>query len=137
MRRFLTGAFVVIAAVASAGAAHAIAPNLPPGWSHAEINVIVKRVPHTLIYDRGRVQAVTPSSLTVREGDGSSVTIEISPSSRIRIAGRPASLAQVRRREIATILRIDGGAAVKVTVRVPPALAALRPAKQARRKRGG
>ena len=34
------------------------ARGFPPGWSHATINVMIKRQPHTLIYDRGRVQAV-------------------------------------------------------------------------------
>ena len=29
--------------------------GLPAGWSHATVNVLIKRQPHTLIYDRGRV----------------------------------------------------------------------------------
>ena len=128
MHKLLVSGIAVSAALALAGAAwaaRAVAqPQLPPGWSHAEINVIVRGIPHTLVYDRGRVQAVTTSSITLRERDGSSATINVSPTSRVTIDGNPASLSQVRRFEIATTLQIDGAAATRVTVRIPPALAA-------------
>ncbi len=129
-------AFVAVAAFAVAGPAGASSlgvPGLPPGWSHAEINVTIRHQPHTLIYDRGRVTAVTATSLTLREHDGSVVTVDVSPASRVTVAGRPGSLAEVRRLEIATTLRVDGGAATKVTVRIPPGLAAA----LARQGRGG
>ena len=48
-------------ALATAGAA-AVGPALPAGWTHAEINFSVNRVPHTLILDRGRVTTVSASS---------------------------------------------------------------------------
>jgi hypothetical protein len=114
---------LVVAAAAAAGRLTAL-PKLPPGWSHAEINVIIKRVPHTLIYDRGRVLAVTATALTLRERDGSVVTIDVSPSSRITIKGRAASLTQIRRLETATTIRVDGGAATRVSVTIPKAATA-------------
>lgn len=102
-------------------------PSLPAGWSHAEINVTIRHVPHTLVYDRGRVTAVTSSSLTLLERDGnvaSSVVIDVSPTAQITIAGQPGTLADIRPLEIATTLSIDGAAATKVTVQIPPRVAA-------------
>ncbi len=100
-------------------------PSLPPGWSHAEVNVVIKKVPHTLTYDRGRVAAVTASSVTLRERDGSLWTIPVTAATVVRIAGQPSSLAQVRRFETATAVRIDGGPAATLTVQIPPGLAAI------------
>ena len=116
-------AALILAGVAAADQIRAV-PRLPAGWSHAEINVIVKGTPHTLVYDRGRVLAVSATSLTLREQDGSVQTINVSASSQVTIAGQPASLSQIRLREIAITLRIDGADATRVTVRIPPAVAA-------------
>ncbi len=93
--------------------------------------MLIKRQPHTLIYDRGRIVAFTSSSLTLRERDGSVVVIDVSPAAQVQIAGQPASLSQVRRLEIATTISIDGAPATTVRVQIPPGLAA------AIRKRGG
>jgi len=101
------------------------APNLPPGWSHASINVVVRRVPHTLTYDHGRVVAVSATSLTLREPDGSFATIGIDASTVVRIDGQRSTIDRVRRFEVATTVTVDGGAAALVTVRIPPALAGL------------
>jgi hypothetical protein len=110
----------LLAALALAAGAAAIKlpppPNLPAGWSHASINVVVQRVPHTFTYDRGRVTAVSPTSLTLREPDGSIVTIGIDSGTVVRIAGRPASIAQVRRLDMATTVTVDGGPAALVKV---------------------
>ena len=40
-------------------------PRLPGAWSHAEINVTIKRTQHTLILDRGRTDR---HSVAVRSG---------------------------------------------------------------------
>jgi hypothetical protein len=114
---------LILTGVAAADQIRAV-PRLPAGWSHAEINVIVKGTPHTLVYDRGRVLAVSATSLTLREQDGSVQTIDVSASSQVTIAGQPASLSQIRLREVAITLRIDGADATRVTVRIPPAVAA-------------
>jgi hypothetical protein len=123
-------ALVLAAAVSAAQIPRT--PRLPAGWSHAAINVVIRRQPHTLTYDRGRVQTVTASSLTIREQDGSVWTIDVAPNANITIDGRPASLSQVRRLEIAVTVEVDGGAAVSVKVTIPPALAA-QIARQSRR----
>src|SRR4051794_13848640 len=89
---------VVAAAFAFSGGALAAGPDalLPDGWSHAEINVTgAGGRPHTQIYDRGRVQAVGSSSLTLRELDGQVVTIQVAPYAVVRINGRRAPLFRV------------------------------------------
>ena len=93
------------------------AASLPAGWSHAEINVIGARgQPHTLIFDRGRVQSVEASSLTLKERDGSVVAIKVAPNAVVRIGGRRATLAQVRPGYQATTRGIDGLPATRVVV---------------------
>ena len=119
-----------VALVGASGAA-AAGPALPLGWTHISVNVIIRGVPHTLVYDRGRIVSVGGASLTLRERDGSVWTINVSPTARITLDGQLASLSQARRRETATTLSIDGGAATKVSIVIPPALAAA----PARRRR--
>jgi hypothetical protein len=114
-------AAVVMAAALAASASAAGGPlgpisSLPAGWSHAQINVVIRHQPHTLTYDRGRVTLVTPSSLVLRERDGSMVTITVGPSTQIRINGSPATIAQVRRGGTATTLSVDGAAASFVRI---------------------
>jgi hypothetical protein len=122
----LSSAVLALAATTGAGAGR-LGPiaNLPPGWSHAQINVVIRRQPHTLTYDRGRVQSVGPASLTLRERDGIVVTVTVSASTQITINGRPATLAQIRRLEQATTVALDGGPATVVRVTIPPGLAAV------------
>ena len=106
-------------------AAAAAAADLPAGWTHAEINYAINRVPHTLVLDRGRVTAVSPSSLTIREADGSSVQVALAPDTQIVVNGQPGELSGIRRGATAVTQRIDGGAARLVRVRVPPRLLRL------------
>jgi len=111
-------------------------PSLPAGWSHAEINVTIRHVPHTLVYDRGRVTAVTATSLTLLERNGNVanvVVISVAPNAQITIAGQPGSLAQIRPLEIATTVSVDGAAATKVSVQIPPRVAAAIAGQRARR----
>jgi hypothetical protein len=136
-RRFAAAvaASVVLGAalVAGAGAIPAV-PRLPPGWSHAEINVIVKGTSHTLIYDSGRVTAVSATSLTLKERDGTVWVINVSPATQITIDGQAAPITEVRPLETAVTLIVDGGDATNVTVRIPPALAAAIAAAEARQQ---
>jgi hypothetical protein len=109
----------LIATLGCAGVAAAAGPeaSLPAGWSHAEINVIGARgQPHTLIFDRGRVQSVGASSLTLKERDGSVVTIRVAPNAVVRIGGRRVSLDQVRPGYQATTRGVDGLPATRVVV---------------------
>jgi len=135
---------LLVSAIAPAAGAQARStvnlPPMPPGAWHATINVRIQGQAHTLVYDRGRVTAVGTSSYTVREADGTSVTIEVGPSTVITIDGQPGTLAQMKLLEQATDVSIDGGSAARVVVRIPPALAALwarQAARQARLARKG
>jgi len=106
-------------------AAPATAAGLPAGWTHAEINVVIGRVPHTLVLDRGRVTATSAQSLTIREQDGNSVQVDVGPATQVLVDGRPGQLTDIRRGVIAVTERVDGGAARSVRVHVPPRLARL------------
>jgi hypothetical protein len=108
-------------ALAAAGSAS----DLPAGWTHAEINYSVNRVPHTLILDRGRVTVVSPGSLTIHEADDSSVQVALAPDTQIVVDGRPGQVSDIRRGVTAVTQRIDGGAARLVKVHVPPRLLRL------------
>jgi len=121
---FYTQILVAAASVLAWGALTASAnaiklpppPNLPAGWSHATVNVVIQRVPHTFTYDHGRVVAVSPTQLTLREPDESVVTIGLDSSTVVRIAGRLASADQIRRLETATTVTVDGGNAALVKI---------------------
>jgi len=129
MRKLLVVAAssIVLASGALPGGAAAInvppAPKLPAGWSRAQINVVIKRVPHTITYDHGRITAVSSTSLTLKEPDASVVTIAVNASTKVTIDGRPASIAQVKRSETATVASVDGGPAAQATVRTRAPLA--------------
>ena len=120
MRKVLVAAASVLSWGALAAAANAIKlpppPNLPAGWSHATVNVVIQRVPHTFTYDHGRVVAVSPTQLTLREPDESVVTIGLDSSTVVRIAGRLASVDQIRRLEMATTVTVNGGNAALVKI---------------------
>jgi hypothetical protein len=99
------------AAFTVSGGALAAGPaaSLPPGWSHAEINVTgAGGRAHTLIYDRGRVQALGVASLTLRERDGSVVTVAVAPRATVLVNGRPGTLVQVRAGDHALTRGTDG-----------------------------
>ncbi|MGZ4333214.1 MAG: hypothetical protein ACXVRJ_02935 [Gaiellaceae bacterium] len=95
-------------------------PTLPGNWSHAEINIKVKRVPHTLILDRGRITQVSLGQLTLREPDGSVVTIQLSPSTIYAFRGFGVRPRILRRGLFAETMRIDEGAAVRVRLSLRP-----------------
>jgi len=89
-------------------------PRLPGTWSHAEINVTIKRVPHTLILDRGKIVEITTTQLTLLERGGITVVVPLSFQTIVTLDNRPASISNLRRKMTATTLRVDGGAAVRV-----------------------
>ena len=119
MRRVLATAALIAALcvpVASAGGGSGAPPPFPKlaGFTHAEINVRIRKEPHTLILDLGRLMAVDPAGLVLLESDGSVVTVPIASTTLITLNGRPAIAAQLHRRLIVETMRIDGGAAVRV-----------------------
>jgi hypothetical protein len=89
-------------------------PRLAGAWSHAEINVTIRRIPHTLILDRGRIVQVSSSQLTLRERDGSLVVVPLSQSTIVTLGNVPATVFELKKRMTAMTMRIDGGAAVRV-----------------------
>jgi hypothetical protein len=92
-------------------------PSLPGNWSHAEINVKIRRDPHTLILDRGRITQVSVTQLTLREADGSVVTVPLAPTTIVTFRGFPRKATPgLRRGQYAETMRIDDGAAVRVLV---------------------
>jgi hypothetical protein len=88
-------------------------PRIPGAWSHAEINVTIKKQPHTLIVDRGKVMQITTTQVTLREL-GTPTPIPLNDQTIVTVDGAPATIASLRRRMTATTLRVDGGPAVRV-----------------------
>jgi len=108
----LSLAFAGTAVAASGGRVPPI-PRVPGQWSHVEINLKIRRVPHTLILDRGRIVQASATSITVREL-GSSVVIPLNAQTLVVIDGLAAAPTDLRRRMSVVTMRIDGGAAVRV-----------------------
>lgn len=109
----LTGALCVPVAFAGGGGAPPPFPKLA-GFTHAEINVRIRKQPHTLILDLGRLMAVDPSGLVLLESDGTVVTVPLSPTTLITLNGRPALASELHRRLVVETMRIDSGPAVRV-----------------------
>jgi hypothetical protein len=99
---------------AGAGGGPPQIPRIPGTWSHAEINVTIRKVPHTLIVDRGRIVEITTTQLTLRESAGVTQVIPLTDQSLVTIDNAPATISDLRRRMAATTLRVDGGPAVRV-----------------------
>jgi hypothetical protein len=119
MRKFavLVAALSLLASAGTATGAGGAPPQIPriPGtWSHAEINVTIRKVPHTLIVDRGKIAEITATQLTLREGAGVTQVIPLNFQTIVTLDGQPATISDLRRRMTATTLRVDGGAAVRV-----------------------
>ena len=111
---FASLSLLACAAAAGAGGGPPQIPRIPGTWSHAEINVTAKNVPHTLIVDRGKILEITTTQLMLRERDGSTVAIPLTGQTIVTVDGGPATISHLRRRMTATTLRVDGGAAVRV-----------------------
>jgi hypothetical protein len=88
-------------------------PRVPGQWSHVEINLKIRKTPHTLILDRGRIAQASATSITLREL-GSVVVVPLSPETLVVIDGLPATPNDLRRKMSVVTMRIDGGAAVRV-----------------------
>ena len=95
-------------------------PSFPGVWSHAEVNVKIKRVPHTLILDRGVITQISRQQLTLREADNSTVTIQLSPSTLYTIGKRKVAFFRIRVGMSAQTMVIDDGPAVRVQAAVRP-----------------
>ena len=110
-----------VLALASAASAAGPLASLPPGWSHAAVNVVgAKGQGHTLVFDRGKVTAVGALTLTLREADTSIVTITVAPSATVALDGQPATFSQVQVGDDATTMAIDGAPATQLRATSPP-----------------
>ena len=66
-------------------------------FARAEIVVVVNGQPQAVRIDRGRVKALSSTSVTLVERDGTVATIPVSPAALVRVNGRPGSIFEVRR----------------------------------------
>jgi hypothetical protein len=89
-------------------------PRLAGQWSHAEINVTIRRVQHTLILDQGRITKASSMEITLLRPDGTPAVIELSPKTIVVVKGRHQPSSSLRRKMFAQTMRIDDGAAVRV-----------------------
>jgi len=69
--------------------------------------------------DRGRIRSTAGRALTLRERDGTVVTIPVAPDAQIDLNGRPVAFERLRNGMQATTIRLGDAAAstVKVTLR--------------------
>jgi hypothetical protein len=100
-------------------------PPLPAGSTHAEINVTIGGVPHTLILDRGKIAAVGPRNMALRESDGTLVVIPIAPTTIVQPPALHFTIYDLRRGMNVDAMRIDEGSAVRIRLRGKVALKAL------------
>jgi len=66
--------------------------------------------------DRGVIRAKSPGSLTVRERDGTILTIAVSPSAAISLRGQAISFSALRRGMSVTVIREGDAPAIEVRV---------------------
>lgn len=129
MRRLLLHlcAFATLALAATAAGAAAGArggppppqfPPLPGQWTHTTINRRIRGEWHTLILDRGRIVQVGAKKMTLLESDGTSVTIPLDVGTIVQPQGLGLTVFDLRRGMGVDAMRIDGGAAVRVRVRL-------------------
>jgi hypothetical protein len=62
---------------------------------------------HDFVLDHGRLKQVNGANLIIREADGTVVTVSTSTFARVKVNGKPASYAQLRKGMMATTMR-DG-----------------------------
>ncbi len=122
VRRLLTPAAsaAAIAALALAQGGAASLSSLGsfffgPKLVRAEVVTSEGGVIHDYRVDRGRVRALTPSSLTLLEKDGTTVTVPVASTANVTLGGRTVPLARLRRGFVATTVR-DGAASASIVV---------------------
>lgn len=95
-------------------------PRLAGRWSHAEINVTIRRQQHTLVLDHGQITKVAPTQLVLRRFDGTTATIPVGAGTVVTLASTPVSLSFLRKGEFAETMIVDDGAAVRVKATFRP-----------------
>jgi hypothetical protein len=98
-----------------ASSARSAAPKLPVSLSTVLLGnklirgeIAVKdTVLHDYRLDRGRITQVAVTTLTIHEADGTDVTIDVSPTARVKVNGQNAIFVQLRRGMMAVTMH-DG-----------------------------
>lgn len=98
-----------------AGAYNTLRPYLGGGFVRGELVTRSGGVLHDYRVDRGRIRQVRPGALTLRELDGTVVTIPVADTAQVRLGGRTVTLAELRRGMNAITIR-DGDAAAERVV---------------------
>jgi hypothetical protein len=91
---------------------------LGPKMVRAEVFVMDGGVQYDYRLDQGRVRGVGPSSISLHERDGTNVNIPVSLAAQVKINGKPATLAAVRRGMYAVTIRNGSAPADRVIVTV-------------------
>jgi len=84
-----------------------------PKLVRAEVITNEGGVIHDYRVDRGRIRAVTSSSLTLFERDGTLVTVPVAGTADVRLGGFSVPLTKLRRGFVATTVR-DGAASASI-----------------------
>src|SRR5207253_507398 len=109
-----TGLAALAAALAFAASAVAVPGNLfGGGLVRAELLLIVNGVSHDYRVDRGTVVSVAARTVILAEPDGTTVSIPVAPSARIRLNGVRVPLRMLKRGFAAETIR-DGGAPAQI-----------------------
>ena len=87
-----------------------------PKLVRAEVLMVDGGGLHDFRIDRGAIRAKAPGSLTLRERDGTLVTIAVSPAASITRNGRPVPFSMLRRGMVATVIRDGDAPAIEVRV---------------------
>jgi len=69
---------------------------------------------HDYLLDRGRIRELAPYSLTLRELDGTTATLTVAANVRVKLNGKTASFAQLRKGMTAIVMRDGDKAADQV-----------------------
>lgn len=93
-------------------------PALPGQWTHTTINRKIRGEWHTLILDRGRIVQVGAKKMTLLESDGTTVPIPLDATTIVQPAALGMTVFDLKRGMAVDAMRIDGGPAVRVRVRL-------------------
>jgi hypothetical protein len=124
-RGVVIGALAAAVALVPLSAGQTVVPDplvrtfLGPRLVRAEVVLMEGGVPKLYRLDRGRVRDFTRSSITLRERDGTVVTVPVSPTVRVRVNGRLTGFAALRRGLWATTIRTGDAPVDRIEVTRP------------------
>jgi hypothetical protein len=85
-----------------------------PKLVRADVVIQDGGVVHVYRVDRGTIRSKAGGVLQLRERDGTTVPIPVSPAAAITIGGSPATFAMLRRGMVATVIRDGDAPAIEV-----------------------